>query len=170
MSRPCTVWLTGLSGAGKTTLAREVERRLRAAGRPVTVLDGDLLRQGLCKDLGLDPASRAENVRRAAEVARLMNDAGLTVLAAFVSPYEADRARAREIVGPERFRLVHLATPLEVCRARDPKGLYARSAQGALPGLTGVDAPYEPPAEPALVIDTAAVDLPRAAERVIALL
>lgn len=163
------MWLTGLSGAGKSTLAREVERRLRAAGRLVTVLDGDLLRQGLCKDLGLDPASRAENVRRAAEVARLFNDAGLIVIAAFVSPYEADRQRARDIIGAESFRLVHLCTPLEACRARDPKGLYARQAQGQLTGLTGVDAPYEPPPDPALAIDTASVDLGTAAERVIAL-
>mgnify|MGYP001440525535 CR=1 FL=1 len=168
--RARTLWLTGLSGAGKTTLCRAAERRLHAAGRLCYVLDGDVLRTGLCRDLGLDPASRAENVRRAGEVCRLLNDAGAIVLAAFVSPYEADRERTRAIVGPEAFRLVHLATSLSVCQSRDPKGLYARAAAGALTGMTGLDAPYEPPTAPDAVIDTATLPLEQAVDQLLALL
>lgn len=167
--RARTIWLTGLSGAGKTTLARAAERRLLGAGRLVYLLDGDVLRTGLCRDLGLDPAGRAENVRRAGEVCRLLNDAGAIVLAAFVSPYQVDRERVREIVGPEAYRLVHVATTLEVCRARDPKGLYARAAAGELRGLTGLDAPYEVPPAPDATIDTASLSPEAALERLLAL-
>ena len=117
------LWLTGLSGAGKSTLASAVEERLRATGRGVVVLDGDVLRAGLCRDLGFSPEDRHENIRRVAEVAKLMRQAGLVVLCALISPLRADRAMAREIIGAENFREVHVATPLAVCEQRDPKGL-----------------------------------------------
>jgi adenylyl-sulfate kinase len=153
--RALTVWLTGLPGAGKSTLAREAERRLHAAGRLCVVLDGDNLRLGLNRDLGFTPADRAENVRRVAEVARLFNEAGLLALVPLISPFRADRDRARAIVGPERFCEVHVHAPLAACEARDPKGLYRRARAGEIAEFTGVSAPYEPPERPALVLDTA---------------
>lgn len=153
------VWLTGLSGAGKSTLARGLEAALLDAGRLVTILDGDVLREGLNADLGFSPAERAENIRRVTEVARLLADVGVLAVVAAISPYDADRLRARERIGADRFLLVHVATALEVCRRRDPKGLYARADRGELPGFTGVDAPYEVPQQPDLALDTAAVGL-----------
>ncbi len=169
MSRPCpaTVWFTGLSGSGKTTLVRALQARLEGLGVRTAVLDGDALRGGLCADLGFDDAARAENVRRAAEVARLMNDAGLVVLCALISPREAQRERARAIVGVERFREVHVSTPLAVCEARDPKGLYARARRGEIRRFTGLDDPYEAPTTPWLALDTSRVDLPDAVERLL---
>lgn len=158
------LWLTGLSGAGKSTLARGLERALLGHGRLVTVLDGDVVREGLCADLGFGPADRAENIRRLTEVSRLLADAGALVVVAAISPYAADRERARARVGAQRFALVHVATALEVCRGRDPKGLYARADRGELPGLTGVDAPYEVPADADLVLDTATTSLEAAVE------
>ena len=145
--RGLTVWLTGLSGSGKSTIACEVERRLIAGGRAAYVLDGDNLRHGLNADLGFAAGDRDENVRRTAEVARLMADAGLVVLVALVSPYRAgrDNARAMHVDADLRFVEVFVDTPIEQCMERDPKGLYARSAAGEITGLTGVDAPYEPP-------------------------
>ena len=148
--RGAVVWLTGLSGAGKSTLAAALVRRLHETGRLAYVLDGDNLRHGLCGDLGFSPEDRAENVRRIAEVAALLADAGVITVVAAVSPYRADRARARARIGPEIFVEVHVATPLEVCRRRDPKGLYRRAEAGELTGMTGLDAPYEPPNAPAL--------------------
>ncbi len=147
-----TVWFTGLPAAGKTTLTTELERVLVGAGRPAYCLDGDLLRQDLCRDLGFDRAGRAENVRRAAQVARLLADAGVVVLVALISPYARDREEARalhEALAIPFFE-VYLDTPLEVCQERDPKGLYQRSRQGEVAALTGVDDPYEPPANPDL--------------------
>ncbi len=158
------LWLTGLSGSGKTTLARAAEERLLDRGRLTTVLDGDTLRTGLNRDLGFSPEDRAENIRRFAEVARLLADVGALVLVSAISPYEADRAQARAVIGPERFRLIHVAAPLEVCRARDPKGLYARAERGELPGFTGVSAPYEEPPEADLRLDTGALALEAALE------
>jgi adenylylsulfate kinase len=151
---PLTVWLTGLSGAGKTTIAYELVRRLNAAKRLSMVLDGDSLRNGLCKDLGFSTTDRAENIRRIAEVAALMNDAGLLVVVACISPRQADREIARGVIGHERFLEVHVSTPLAVCESRDPKGLYHRARAGALPEFTGVSAPYECPDSSALTIDT----------------
>lgn len=152
--RPLTVWLTGLSGAGKSTLAISLERVLVQAGRAVYVLDGDNVRHGLNSDLGFSPEDRQENIRRVSEVARLMNDAGLIVITAFISPYRDDRRMARQIIGNERFLEVYLNTPLAVCEARDPKGLYRRARQGEVPQFTGVNAPYEVPEAPELLLNT----------------
>ncbi|MDC3379186.1 adenylyl-sulfate kinase [Planctomycetota bacterium] len=152
--RALTVWLTGLSGAGKTTLADALERRLFQAGRAVARIDGDVLRGGLSKGLGFSDADRAENVRRAAEAAQLLNHAGQIAIVSLISPLAAQRAAAREVIGGDRFLLVHVATNVDTCRERDPKGLYARSAAGELPGLTGVDAPYDEPESPWLRVDT----------------
>ncbi len=155
--RPSTVWLTGLSGAGKTTIARELEAHLRSDGVATCVLDGDEVRRGLTSDLGYSPADRWENIRRIAEAARLMNDAGLVVVTALISPYRQDRARAREIVGRERFLEVFVDTPLEVCERRDVKGHYARARRGELPQFTGISAPYETPESPDHRIWTASI-------------
>lgn len=153
--RPLTVWLTGLSGAGKSTIAAELERQLIDGARPCYMLDGDNVRAGINRDLGFGPEDRRENIRRIAEIARLMNDAGLVVVTAFISPYRADRQMAREIVGADRFIEVHIDAPLEVCERRDPKGLYRKARRGELPDFTGVTAPYETPENPDLVLATA---------------
>jgi adenylyl-sulfate kinase len=152
--RPATIWLTGLSGSGKSTLATSLERVLVLEGRACYVLDGDNVRHGLNRDLGFSPADRGENIRRVAEVARLMNDAGLVVIAAFISPYRCDRAMACEIIGADRFAEIYLNTPLNVCEQRDTKGFYRRARQGAFAQFTGVNAPYEEPLNPVLSIDT----------------
>jgi adenylyl-sulfate kinase len=152
--RPLTLWLTGLSGAGKSTLAAALEKRLIGDARACYVLDGDNVRHGLNQDLGFSPHDRKENIRRVAEVARLMNDAGLIVVTAFISPYRDDREIAREIIGSEQFLEVYLSTPLAVCELRDPKGFYRRARQGGLADFTGVSAPYEEPLQPEVIIDT----------------
>lgn len=165
--RPATVWLTGLSGAGKSTIAFALERRLVKAGRACFVLDGDNVRHGLCKDLGFSAADRSENIRRVAEVARLMNEAGLIVITAFISPYRADRGLAREVIGADRFVEGHVSTPLATCEERDPKGMYKRARAGALPDFTGVSAPYEAPEAPAVTLDTSSMDVPACVEALI---
>ncbi|HEY4333901.1 MAG TPA: adenylyl-sulfate kinase, partial [Ilumatobacteraceae bacterium] len=152
--RPCVIWLTGLSGAGKSTIANQVERQLHAIGSHTFLLDGDNVRHGLNRDLGFTEADRIENVRRVVEVSRLMIDAGLIVLVSFISPFRAERQLAREHVGDGRFCEVHVDAPIEVAEARDPKGLYAKARSGQLPNFTGVDSPYEPPEDPELHIDT----------------
>jgi adenylylsulfate kinase len=152
---PATVWLTGLSGAGKSTIAYELEQILTADRRPCAVLDGDNLRHRLNRDLGFSEADRFENVRRAAEVARLMNDVGLIVIASLISPYRDDRAAARHIIGDERFVEVYVSTSLNVCESRDPKGLYRKARRGEIVDFTGVSSPYEPPSAPRLALDTA---------------
>jgi bifunctional enzyme CysN/CysC len=149
-----TVWLTGLSGSGKSTIAIELEKRLIEAGHACFVLDGDNIRQGLNRDLGFSPGDRKENIRRIAEVAKLFNDAGLFVITAFISPYREDRAAAAEIIGRDRFVEVYLSAGVAVCEQRDPKGLYAKARAGEIPEFTGISAPYEPPAAPAVTIDT----------------
>lgn len=152
---PFTFWLTGLSAAGKSTIAYAFERALFDQGKFCIVLDGDNVRHGLSQNLGFLPEERTENIRRVAEAAKLMNQAGLMVIAALISPLRADREMARNIIGPEHFREIHIATPLAVCETRDPKGFYAKARHGGLPGYTGVAAPYESPESPDLAIDTA---------------
>lgn len=151
---PLTIWLTGLSASGKSTLAFALENALIQAKRPCYVLDGDNIRHGLNKDLGFTQNDRKENIRRIAEVARLMNDAGLIVITAFISPFRADRETARSIIGMHQFKEVYVNTSIEDCEARDPKGLYARARAGSLENFTGISAPYEAPDNPDLVLNT----------------
>lgn len=151
---PATVWLTGLSGAGKSTIAFELERRLMADGRIAFVLDGDNVRHGLNRDLGFSHSDRTENIRRIAEVAKLFNDAGLIVITAFISPYRQDRAVARQVIGEGRFIETHLCTLIDVCEGRDPKGLYRQARAGSIRDFTGITAPYEAPQNAELSIDT----------------
>ncbi|MBB4012223.1 bifunctional enzyme CysN/CysC [Niveibacterium umoris] len=148
------IWLTGLSGSGKSTIANALESALYGQGRHTYILDGDNIRQGLNKDLGFTDADRVENIRRVAEVANLMADAGLIVITAFISPFRQERDMARTLIGAERFREIHLSTPLEVCETRDPKGLYRKARDGSIPNMTGISSPYEPPVAPDLRIDT----------------
>jgi bifunctional enzyme CysN/CysC len=161
------VWLTGMSGAGKSTIARAVERRLFEEGHRTMLLDGDDLRHGLCGDLGFSPADRAENIRRAGEVARLFFEQGAIVLCAFVSPYAVDRGRVRSLMPEGRFVEVFVQADLNALRSRDPKGLYARASEGRLDQFTGVSAPYEPPTAAELTIDTELTTVDEAAEVVI---
>ncbi len=154
-----TIWLTGLSASGKSTLAFALERHLINAGRACYVLDGDNVRHGLNGNLGFSHEDRTENIRRIAEVAHLMNDAGLIVITAFISPYREDRAMARCIIGAERFREVYVSTPIQICEQRDPKGLYGMAKAGKLAHFTGISDPYEPPEEPDMVIDTSLVSV-----------
>ena len=163
-----TWWLTGLSGAGKSTLARSLATALRGRQQPVCVIDGDELRAGLCQDLGFDTASRAENVRRAAHMARLLNDNGVHAVVALISPDTDARALAYTTIGRGRCVEVHVNTPLAVCEQRDPKGLYARARAAQLAQMTGVQAPYEPPEQPALRIDTSVTALPLAVDQMLA--
>ena len=151
--RAKVIWLTGLSGSGKSTIANELEKRLFASGMHSYVLDGDNLRLGINKDLGFTRADRAENVRRVAEIAHLMSDAGLVVIVALVSPFAADRDSARDVFEKGRFAEVWVKTPLQVCAQRDPKGLYKKAADGSLPNLSGVGQEYEPPINAELVLD-----------------
>lgn len=168
--QPATLWLTGLSAAGKSTLAFALEKRLIAEGRACYVLDGDNVRHGLNRDLGFSAEDRNENIRRIAEVAKLMNDAGLIVITAFISPFKADRAMAREIIGERYFREVYVSTPIAVCEQRDPKKLYQRARKGEVAEFTGITSPYEAPTEPALVIDTSILAQEEAVKRLAAIL
>lgn len=161
------LWLTGLSGSGKSTLARRVERRLVDRGVQAYVLDGDNVRHGLNADLGFGAEARAENIRRIGEVARLFVDAGVLTVTAFISPYREDRARVRALFEPGTFLEVHVATPVEVCEQRDPKGLYRRARAGEIAEFTGVSAPYEEPLEPEIRVDTSRADLDACAEALI---
>ena len=154
-----TIWFTGLSGAGKSTLAFALEHKLIAEGHACYVLDGDNVRHGLNRDLGFSALHRSENIRRIAEVAKLMNEAGLIVLTAFISPYRADREMARAIIGTDKFLEVHLATPIAACEQRDVKGLYKKARAGEIAEFTGITAPYELPINPIASIDTSVVSV-----------
>lgn len=162
--RPAIAWLTGLSGSGKSTIADAVDRALTEAGRSTMVLDGDNLRHGLNRDLGFTAADRVENIRRAAETARLMGDAGLVVIVSLISPFHSERAAARSIAGDIPFLEVFIDTPLAVCEARDPKGLYDRARAGKIQNFTGVSALYEAPTAPDLVLTTQNLDVVESAE------
>jgi len=166
--RPAVVWFTGLSGAGKSTIANALERELHALGCHTVLLDGDNVRHGLNRDLGFTDADRVENIRGVAEVARLMVDAGLIVLVSFISPFRAERSSARALVGENEFTEVYVQTPLEVAEQRDPKGLYRKARAGQLPHFTGIDSPYEPPEAPEVRIDTGIVSVPQAVARIVA--
>ena len=150
----CVLWLTGLSAAGKSTVANELEAALFRRGNQVFVLDGDRVRHGLCRDLGFSPDDRQENIRRVGEVAKLFAEAGFICITAFISPYRADRDLARKIAPPGKFFEVYLNTPLDVCEQRDVKGLYARARAGEIKNFTGVSAPYEPPLKPEIELHT----------------
>jgi adenylyl-sulfate kinase len=152
--RPLVLWLTGLSGAGKTSLAEATRARLQGRGLVTCLLDGDVVRRGLCSDLAFSPEDRAENIRRAGEVARLMFEAGLIVIASFISPDRQQRDLLRQRFAPGEFHEVYVSTPLAVCEQRDPKGLYRRARAGDIAQFTGVSAPYDPPGHPELAIDT----------------
>ena len=152
--KPCVIWFTGLSGAGKSTIANLLEKRLHALGRHTYLLDGDNVRHGLNKDLGFTEADRVENIRRVSEVARLMADAGLVVLVSFISPFRAERRMARGLMPEGEFYEVFVDTPLEVAETRDPKGLYKKARRGELKNFTGVDSPYEVPEAPEITLDT----------------
>jgi len=168
--RAVTVWFTGLSGSGKSTLARAVESALVRRGVLAYVLDGDNVRHGLAANLGFSPEDRSENIRRIGEVAKLMNDAGMIVLTAFISPYRSDRTRVREMLAPGPFLEVFVDCPLEVCEGRDVKGLYRQTRAGEIAEFTGISAPYEPPLAPELRVATAELPLERCVLAVLALL
>ncbi|NCU12725.1 MAG: adenylyl-sulfate kinase, partial [Sphingomonadaceae bacterium] len=165
--KPAVLWFTGLSGSGKSTIANLVEKKLHALGKHTFLLDGDNVRHGLNKDLGFTEADRIENIRRVGEVAKLMTDAGLIVLTAFISPFAAERAMVRAMLPGGEFIEVFVDTPLEVAEARDVKGLYRKARSGELKNFTGIDSPYEPPTEPELRVDTTRESPEDAAERIV---
>ena len=168
--KPCVIWFTGLSGAGKSTLANALERALFERGHHCYLLDGDNVRHGLNRDLGFSDADRVENIRRIAEVAKLLVDAGLIAMTAFISPFRADRQLARDLLPADEFIEVHVATSLAVCEQRDPKGLYRKARAGQIPNFTGIDSAYEAPVNPELVIDTGAEDLDGCAQSLLVFL
>jgi bifunctional enzyme CysN/CysC len=165
--RPCVLWLTGLSGAGKSAIANLVDKRLSDLGRHTTLLDGDNLRHGLNRDLGFTTEARVENIRRVAEVARLFVDAGMIALVSLISPLRSEREMARGLLGAGEFIEIHVATPLIECERRDPKGLYRKARAGELPNFTGIDQPYEAPETPEIAIDTSALSAEAACERIV---
>jgi bifunctional enzyme CysN/CysC len=168
--KPVLLWFTGLSGAGKSTIANNLERKLHALGKRTFVLDGDNVRHGLNRDLGFTEADRVENIRRVAEVAKLFLDAGLITMVAFISPFQAEREMARELVGPDEFVEIFVDTPLEICEQRDPKGLYRKARRGELRNFTGFDSPYERPENPELVLNARNDSAEDLADHVIAFL
>jgi bifunctional enzyme CysN/CysC len=165
--RPAILWFTGLSGAGKSTIANLVEKKLQSEGKHTYLLDGDNVRHGLNRDLGFTDADRVENIRRVGEVARLMVDAGLIVLTAFISPFIAERRMARDLVEAGEFIEVYVSTPLDVAEGRDVKGLYAKARAGQLKNFTGIDSPYEPPEHAEIIVDTTTLSAEEAAEQIV---
>ncbi len=159
-----TVWFTGLSGSGKSTLSNAVEKKMHKAGYLTFSLDGDNIRLGINKDLGFAEEDRQENIRRIAEIAKLMNDAGVITLTSFISPYLRDRENARKIIGDESFVEVYVSTPIEECEKRDVKGLYKKARSGQIPDFTGISSPYEAPLSPEIAIDTSNMSVDEAAD------
>lgn len=164
------LWLTGLSGSGKSTIAIALERELQRRGYLCRILDGDNIRSGINANLGFTAADRRENIRRIAEVAKLFVDTGIITIAAFISPTEELRNLARDIIGPADFKEIYISTPLAVCEARDVKGLYARARRGEVKHFTGVSAPFEAPSDPTLTLDTSRLSLEESVGRLLALL
>jgi bifunctional enzyme CysN/CysC len=152
--RPAVLWFTGLSGSGKSTIANSLEKLLHAEGRHTYMLDGDNVRHGLNRDLGFTEADRVENIRRVAEVAKLMADAGLIVIVSFISPFKAERRLARDMMEAGEFIEIFVDTPIDECARRDPKGLYKKAREGKIANFTGISSPYEPPENPELRLDT----------------
>jgi len=168
--RGCTVWFTGLSGAGKSTIAVDLEKRLLERGVRTYILDGDNIRHGLNKNLGFSPEDRTENIRRIGEVARLFTDAGMVALTAFISPYRADRDQVRSLMAAGDFVEVFVDCPVDVCEQRDVKGLYKKARAGEIKEFTGVSAPYEAPLRPELTIDTSGQSVEESAKQILAYL
>ena len=166
--KPCILWLTGLSGSGKSTIANALEQRLVDMGRHTYLLDGDNIRQGLNKNLGFSPEDRTENIRRIGEVAKLFVDAGIIVMSAFISPYRSDRDEVRALVEEGEFIEVFVDTPLEVCEERDPKGLYQKARAGEIKQFTGISAPYEAPLSPEITLHPAEDDVEASVDRILA--
>lgn len=168
--RSVVVWFTGLSGAGKSTIAHAVEEKLHQRGCRTYVFDGDNVRQGLCSDLGFSKEDRAENIRRIGEMMKLFVDAGIIALAAFISPFSADREKVRRLLGDEDFIEVYCRCPVEVCEQRDVKGHYKRARSGEIKEFTGISSPYEEPKNPDIILDTADISIEESVQRVINLL
>lgn len=167
---PRVLWLTGLSGSGKSTIANLLEQKLVAQGKHTYLLDGDNVRHGLCGDLGFSDKDRVENIRRISEVAKLFVDSGTLVITAFISPFKADRDYCREILDESEFVEIFIDTPLEVCEARDPKGLYKKARSGDIPHFTGIDSEYQAPVNPEITVNFQDEDAVATAERLYALL
>lgn len=165
--QPCILWFTGLSGAGKSTIASAVEQKLFEMGHHTYLLDGDNVRHGMNKDLGFSDEDRIENIRRIGEMSKLFVDAGLIVLTAFISPFRSDRRMVRELVAGHEFIEVHVSTPLSTCEQRDPKGLYKKARQGEIKNFTGIDSDYESPESPEVTIDTSVMGIEACADAII---
>lgn len=168
--KPCILWFTGLSGAGKSTVADAVEQKLFELGHHTYLLDGDNVRHGLNKDLGFTDADRVENIRRIGEMAKLFADAGLIVMSAFISPFRSDRQMVRDLVEEKEFVEVYISTPLSTCEERDPKGLYKKARSGQIKNFTGIDSDYEVPHHPEVTLNTAELNVSECVDRVISYL
>ena len=168
--KPCILWFTGLSGAGKSTVADAVEQKLFELGHHTYLLDGDNVRHGLNKDLGFSDADRVENIRRIGEMAKLFADAGLIVMSAFISPFRSDRKLVRDLVEEKEFVEVYISTPLSTCEQRDPKGLYKKARSGQIKNFTGIDSEYEAPVSPEVTLNTAELNVDECVDRVISYL